>query len=253
MRIMGMVSHTHDTGVALINDGRLEMVLEEERLNRDKKTKRFPAMSLDAAITERGLSIEDVDLITMPWHIPTFLRTLTWAIARKFPASTNIVHMKAHPPQQNQLFRGTRYLRKLLAEHFQTDKLPPIRGTGHHHSHAAAFFISPFDDATVLVMDGYGDDASTSAYTHDFAFIPIGLESQMLRHHRVQDAERVEDIGAPLSFQSVGGACNTFKSTIRLFATAVREKASTFRYSTNCKSLSDWTKWASILSKAVIP
>ncbi len=165
MRILGMVSHTHDTGVALVNDGRLEMVLEEERLNRDKKTKRFPAMSLDAAITERGLSIEDVDLITMPWHIPTFLRTLTWAIARKFPASSNIVHMRAHPPQQNQLFRGTRYLRKLLKEHFQTDKIPPIRGTGHHHSHAAAFFISPFEDATVLVMDGYGDDASTSAYT----------------------------------------------------------------------------------------
>ena len=176
MRIMGMVTHTHDTGVALINDGRLEIVLEEERLNREKKTKRFPAMSLDAALTERGLAISDVDLITMPWHIPTFLRTLTWAIARKFPASTNIVHMRAHPPQQNQLFRGTRYLRKLLKEHFKTDDLPPIRGTGHHNSHASAFFISPFEEATVLVMDGYGDDASTSVYT--------GVGNQLKRHWR---------------------------------------------------------------------
>ena len=164
MRIMGMVSHTHDTGVALINDGRLEIVLEEERLNRDKKTKKFPAMSLDAALPERGLSIDDVDLITMPWHIPTFYKTLAWAITRKFPASVNLVHMRAHPPQQNQLFRGTGYLAKRLKEYFNCQKLPPILGVGHHNSHAAAFFISPFEDATVLVMDGYGDDASTSAY-----------------------------------------------------------------------------------------
>ncbi len=176
MRILGMASHTHDTGVTLLNDGHLEMVLEEERLNREKKTRRFPAYSLDAALTERGLSIQDVDLITSPWHIPTFLKTLSWAVLRKFPFSTQLVHMRAHPPQQNQLFRGTRYLAKLLRAHFDTDDLPPILGTGHHDSHAASFFVSPFDDATVLVMDGYGDDAATSVYT--------GRGNQLQRHWR---------------------------------------------------------------------
>ncbi len=165
MRILGMASFTHDTGVALIKDGELEVVLEEERLNREKKTRRFPTHSLNAALAERGLSINDVDLITTPWHIPTFLRTLSWAVLRKFPYSTNLLHMRAHPPQNNQLFRGTPYLAKLLRRHFATDKLPPIVGTGHHHSHAASFFISPFENATVLVMDGYGDDAATSVYT----------------------------------------------------------------------------------------
>lgn len=165
MRILGMSSHTHDTGVSLLNDGQLEIVLEEERLNREKKTKRFPSQSLDAALTERGLSIGDVGLITTPWHIPTFLRTLSWAMLRKFPRSLNLIHMRAHPPQQNQLFRGSRYLRKRLREHFKTDSIPPIQGIGHHDSHAAAYFISPFEEATVLVMDGYGDDAATSVYT----------------------------------------------------------------------------------------
>jgi carbamoyltransferase len=160
-----MASHTHDTGVALINDGELEIVLEEERLNREKKTKAFPAHSLSAALTERGLGIEDVDIITAPWHIPTFLKTLSWAMLRKFPFSTQLVHMRAHPPQQNQLFRGTKYLAKRLKEHFNTDELPPIHGIGHHNSHAAAYYISPFDEATVLVMDGYGDDAATSVFT----------------------------------------------------------------------------------------
>jgi carbamoyltransferase len=164
MRILGMVSHTHDTGVALIKDGELEFVVEEERLNRDKKTKQFPSQSLHAALTERDLSLEDVDCITMPWHIPTFWRTIGWATLRKFPRSLNLVHMRAHPPQQNQLFQGTRFLAKKLRKHFNTTALPPIKGIGHHDSHAAAYYISPFEDATVLVMDGYGDDAATSLY-----------------------------------------------------------------------------------------
>ena len=165
MRILGMVTHTHDTGVALIKDGVPEFVIEEERLNRDKKTKRFPAGALQAALTDRGLSLQDVDAITMPWDIPRFWRTLAWAILRKFPASFNLVHMRSHPVQQNQLFRGTRYLAMRLREHFGTEELPPIFGVRHHDAHAASYFVSPFDDATVLVMDGYGDEAATSIYT----------------------------------------------------------------------------------------
>lgn len=166
MRILGMVTHTHDTGVAIVEDGIPRVVVEEERLNREKKTLKFPEQSLSAAITERGLTLRDVDAITIPWNIPRFWRTLSWALLRKFPWSLQLLHMRAHPPQQNQLFRGARYLGRRLSEHFDVPvrDLPPIHGIGHHDSHAAAYFVSPFDEATVLVMDGYGDDASTSVY-----------------------------------------------------------------------------------------
>lgn len=173
MRILGMVTHTHDTGIALVKDGVPEFVIEEERLNREKKTRRFPAQALDTALAECGISIHDVDAITMPWDIPRFWRTLAWAFLRKFPRSMNLVHMRSHPVQQNQLFRGTRYLATRLREHLGTEKLPPIIGVGHHNSHAAGYFISPFEDATVLVMDGYGDDAATSVYT--------GVDNQLRR------------------------------------------------------------------------
>jgi carbamoyltransferase len=56
------------------------------------------------------------------------------------------------------------YLKRGLRRHDGISPLPPICNVGHHDSHAAAFFVSPFDEATVLVMDGYGDDCSTSAY-----------------------------------------------------------------------------------------
>ena len=42
--------------------------------------------------------------------------------------------------------------------------MPPIVNVAHHNAHAAMFFVSPFEEALVLVMDGYGDDCSSSAY-----------------------------------------------------------------------------------------
>ncbi len=164
MRILGVASHTHDAGVAMVKDGIPEIVVEEERFNREKKTQCFPAASLDAAVTERGLTLDDIDCITTPWHIRTFWRTLGWAFLRKFPRSVNLVHMRAHPPQQNQLFFGRPFLAGLLRKHFDCSSLPPIVAVRHHDSHAAAFFASPFERAVVLVMDGYGDDSSTSLY-----------------------------------------------------------------------------------------
>lgn len=164
MRILGIASHTHDAGVALVEDGVPEIVVEEERFNREKKTQCFPAASLRVAVSDRGLDLADIDCITTPWHIPTFWRTLGWAFLRRFPRSANLVHMRAHPPQQNQLFFGRPFLAGLLKKHFASTSLPPIVAVGHHDSHAASFFVSPFEDAAVLVMDGYGDDSATSLY-----------------------------------------------------------------------------------------
>ena len=43
-------------------------------------------------------------------------------------------------------------------------QLPKIVQVRHHDAHAAIFFVSPFEEAAVLVMDGYGDETAQSAY-----------------------------------------------------------------------------------------
>ncbi|MCK6484654.1 MAG: carbamoyltransferase [Phycisphaerae bacterium] len=165
MRILGIVSHTHDTGIALLHDGVPDMVIEEERLNRQKKTMKFPRHALDAAFRDRGLTLNDVDYVTMPWHIPTLIRTLGGLVLRRFPSSINLLHLQAHPSQRNRIVMGTRLIARRLRKHFPGQRVPPIIGIGHHNSHAAsAFFVCPFDEAAVLIMDGYGDDAATSLY-----------------------------------------------------------------------------------------
>ena len=67
-----------------------------------------------------------------------------------------------------------RYLAKGLRERFGDVTLPPIVNVGHHDSHAAMFFVSPFEEALILVMDGYGDDCSSSAY--------VGRGNRLERH-----------------------------------------------------------------------
>jgi len=67
LRILGIVCDTHDTGVAVLEEGLPALVLEEERLNREKHTQKFPHLSLEAAFSQLKLGIGDIDVITTPW------------------------------------------------------------------------------------------------------------------------------------------------------------------------------------------
>lgn len=164
MRILGLVTATHDSGIALLEDGVPALVLEEERLNRQKHTRSFPDRSLREGLTNRGLDLGDIDVITTPWH----QGRLRWAVGReiasRLPFSLNLLRQSSRPVQSNDIVVLNYRIKRRLKRHFGTDKLPPIVNVGHHDSHAAIFFVSPFEEAAVLVMDGYGDDASTSFY-----------------------------------------------------------------------------------------
>ncbi len=58
----------HDSGAALVIDGELVAAVEEERLNRKKKTSRFPEESLRWCLEQGSVTLDDVDLVAFPWH-----------------------------------------------------------------------------------------------------------------------------------------------------------------------------------------
>ena len=174
MRILGIVAKTHDSGLALLKDGTPEAVLEEERFNRSKKTKKFPKFSLAAAVEDFKLGIADIDAITTPWNVRQLRRSALGLLLGRFPLSLSLLIPSAHDSQQNQVMLLNGYLRGGLRRQFGKVSLPPIVNVGHHDSHAAVFFASPFEEALVLVMDGYGDDASSSAY--------VGRGNRLERH-----------------------------------------------------------------------
>ena len=165
MHILGIVTRTHDAGLALLNDGVPTLVLEEERFNREKHTRKFPFSSLQAAFDDRGLDIDDIDVITTPWDMKSLRRTMFWAVAGNLPAGLNLLPSSARPTQSTLIVTLPNGLRWGLMGHFGLRKLPKIVEVRHHDAHAAIFFVSPFEEATVLVMDGYGDETAQSAYT----------------------------------------------------------------------------------------
>ena len=166
VRILGLVTRTHDSGLALLEDGVPTFVLEEERFNREKHTRKFPFHSLKAAFDDRGLSLAGIDVITTPWHMRSLWRMMFAAVREGFPASLNLVPPSARPTQSTLIVTMPNGLRWGLLWHFGVkQRLPKIVQVRHHDAHAATFFVSPFEEATILVMDGYGDETAQSAYT----------------------------------------------------------------------------------------
>ena len=165
MHILGIVTRTHDAGLALLKDGVPTLVLEEERFNREKHTRKFPFSSLQAAFDDRGRNLDGIDVITTPWEMKSLRRTMFWAVAGKLPASLNLLSPSANPTQAFLIVNMPMGLRWGLMWHFGIKaRLPKIIQVRHHDAHAATFFVSPFEEASVLVMDGYGDETAQSAY-----------------------------------------------------------------------------------------
>ncbi|MFE3546951.1 carbamoyltransferase [Nocardia sp. NPDC059177] len=57
----------HDAGAAVIIDGTVVAAVEEERLNREKKTHNFPINAINWCLERAGIKIEDVDYFALPW------------------------------------------------------------------------------------------------------------------------------------------------------------------------------------------
>jgi carbamoyltransferase len=89
--ILGIVSRTLDSGLALLERGIPTMVLGEERFNREKHTRKFPFHSLKAAFDDRGLDLGAIDVIITPWHMRSLWRMMFGALRDGFPASRNLI------------------------------------------------------------------------------------------------------------------------------------------------------------------
>ena len=103
MRILGLVGATHDSGMAILDDGRIELVIEEERLKREKRTKNFPRFALTAALGADGAGLDDIDVLVTPWDEKRLQRSFAKAVLGHFPLSLTLLSERSHTPQRNEI------------------------------------------------------------------------------------------------------------------------------------------------------
>ncbi len=158
--ILGLNAYHGDAAAALVIDGELVAAAEEERFNRVKHCAGFPELAARWCLEDAGVGPEELDHVAIGRdpraNAGAKLRTL---LTR--PPSLSYIGARA----RNAVRLGAGDLRAALAGALGVPgsslraTLHPVE---HHRAHAAsAFFVSPFDEAAILSIDGFGDFTST--------------------------------------------------------------------------------------------
>lgn len=144
MLVLGLNYGDHDPSAALVRDGEVLVVMEHERLSRMKRAKfQLPTESVLACLEATGTTAADVDVIAVGW------------------TDKYLDEQRGREPRYE--------MENVLPGAFsRLPQMPPVVGVRHHLAHAAtAFWGSGFDEGAVLVVDGEGEDESTTLWYGD--------------------------------------------------------------------------------------
>ncbi len=145
---------SHDSACALIEDGRLVAAIEEERLNRVKHSNFFPLQAISLCLSERSVSLRDVDVIAT--NVSEHLLDMH-AVNRFMGGEDRSGQREVRLPRPDA--RGL--YGSLFERLFDIDIRSKLRFYNHHVSHAwSAYFPSGYDRGLVFVVDGDGDNRS---------------------------------------------------------------------------------------------
>lgn len=176
MWILGLSCFRDDATAALLHDGAVIGIAEEERALRvkhavqevpglfvtslgetgplvDFEVRYFPQRSIDFLLAEAGIELQDIDVVAYDFDFDH--RIANWSAFR--PVS------ELSSEQQNEQLIGTlRYWQRLLRE-FADRCGARLQYVRHHLAHAAGtVFASGYDEAAYLVLDGLGELESTT-------------------------------------------------------------------------------------------
>jgi carbamoyltransferase len=158
MYILGLNAYHADGSAVLLKDGELIVAVEEERFRRVKHWAGFPSETIAKCLEIGGISGEDVSHVAISRDPKAnLIRKAAFAFSNRMKLA-NIVNRTRN-------LKKVHEVREPLAAALgmPAAKLPRIHFVEHHPAHlASAFFVSPFDDAAICAIDGFGDFISTS-------------------------------------------------------------------------------------------
>ncbi len=159
MNILGINAYHGDVAAVLVRDGELIAAVEEERFTRIKHIAGFPTKAIRACLEMGGIRAQDVDHVAVSRNPRANLMRKAWFALRHRPGG-GMVSDRASNYRRVASIPETAAQALGLCAH---DRKPQMHWVEHHPSHlASSFFVSPFDEAAVCAIDGFGDFVSTS-------------------------------------------------------------------------------------------
>lgn len=157
MNVIGLNAFHGDSAACMVINGRIVAAAEEERFRRIKHWAGFPSRAIEFCLEASGLSLQDIDVVAINTD-PTAARLKKMAYVVTGKGSFDLIKEKM----------SVRKKRKGIQEHL-SDAFPGCVFNGdidyveHHLAHlASAYLVSPFENACVASIDGFGDFASTA-------------------------------------------------------------------------------------------
>jgi len=159
MNVLGINAYHGDVSAALVRDGELVAAVEEERFQRVKHWAGFPLEAIRSCLEMGGLRPEDVDRFAVSRDPKAHLwRKALYAFRRR--PGLGLVRDRARNRAKIASLPSEISMSLGLSEARVQARLHWVE---HHPAHlASAFFVSPFEDAAVCAIDGFGDFVSTS-------------------------------------------------------------------------------------------
>jgi carbamoyltransferase len=154
--ILGINAYHADAAACVVRDGKLLAAAEEERFRRIKHWAGFPSQAMQYCLREAKVDLGDVTHIAVN-------RNSRANLLRK------LRYVAFHRPSVRLLLKRLSNRQQMTGIADELRALPgrPFAGkieyVEHHLAHlASAFFASPFDEAVVVSVDGFGDFASAA-------------------------------------------------------------------------------------------
>jgi carbamoyltransferase len=151
---LGLNAYHGDSSACILVNGKLVAAVEEERFRRVKHWAGFPTDAIKYCLHEAGAKVGDIDHIAVNRNPTANLLKKALFAFQKHP-SLNLV--------KDRLKNATRVrdIKTVLSSEFgvlSENIKAKIHYVEHHVAHlGSTFFASPFDQAVVVSVDGFGD------------------------------------------------------------------------------------------------
>lgn len=156
MYILGINAYHGDSSACLIRDGSIVAAVEEERFRRIKHWAGFPSQAISYCLAEANIEPAEIDHIAINSDPnKNLLRRVAYVLTTL--------------PRPRLLLNRLRNRRRRVFTELELRQLPGAAFRGdihmveHHLAHlASCFLVSPFQQAAVVSVDGFGDFSSVA-------------------------------------------------------------------------------------------